>query len=224
MTGKGPRSGLSLQQEFRPVSATIDYYFSLISPFSYLGHKAFLDVVAKHGATVAYKPVNLPDVFKTSGVLPVSERPQSRQAYRLIELQRAADIRQLPLTLRPAHFPTNPALANGCVAAIAKAGGNPANFMFAVFQACWAHDEQIADEAVVRRLLSEAGHDGDAILAEATSEATLAEMAANTEAAIAAGVVGSPAYVLNGEPFWGQDRIDYIDHALASGRGPYTAD
>ncbi|MEM1284455.1 MAG: 2-hydroxychromene-2-carboxylate isomerase [Pseudomonadota bacterium] len=204
------------------MSATIDYYVTLISPFSYLGHKAFLSVAAKHSATIAYKPMNLMDVFKTSGALPIPERPQSRQNYRLIELQRIADVRQMPLTLRPAHFPTNPALANGCVAAIAQAGGDPADFMFAAFQACWVNDEQIADEAVVRRLLAETGHDGDATLAEATSDAILAEMTANTEAAIAAGAVGAPVYVLNGEPFWGQDRIYYLDHALASGRGPYT--
>ena len=206
------------------MAPSLDYYFSLISPFSYLGHKAFLDVAAKHGASVHFKPINLPGVFATSGALPIPERPKSRQAYRLIELQRIADVRQLPLNPRPAHFPTNPGLANGCVAAITATGGDPANFMFAVFQACWANERDIADEAVIRELLNENGHDADALMAAATAQETLDQIASNTEDAIAAGVVGAPGYVLNGEPFWGQDRVDYLNHALSTGRGPYTAD
>jgi 2-hydroxychromene-2-carboxylate isomerase len=204
-----------------PMAPTIDYYFTLISPFSYLGHKAFLDVAAKHGAAVRYKPMNLAGVFATSGAVPIPERPVSRQNYRLIELQRIADIRQLPLTLRPAHFPTNPALANGAVAAIAASGGDPADFMFAAFQACWSEDRDISQPETVRELLEATGHDAAAIMVAATSDEIIAAMAQNTEAAIAAGAVGAPVYVLNGEPFWGQDRVDYLDHALASGRGPY---
>jgi 2-hydroxychromene-2-carboxylate isomerase len=205
-----------------PMAPTIDYYFTLISPFSYLGHKAFLDVAAKHGAVVRYKPMNLAGVFATSGAVPIPERPVSRQNYRLIELQRIADIRQLPLTLRPAHFPTNPSLANGAVGAIATSGGDPADFMFAAFQACWTQDLDISRPETVRELLEATGHDAAAIMVAATSDEIIAAMAQNTEAAIAAGAVGAPVYVLNGEPFWGQDRVDYLDHALASSRGPYT--
>lgn len=204
------------------MAPTIDYYFTLISPFSYLGHKAFLDVTAKHGAAVRYKPMNLAGVFATSGAVPIPERPVSRQNYRLIELQRIADIRQLPLTLRPAHFPTNPALANGAVAAIAASGIDPADFMFAAFQACWTEDRDISQPETVRELLEATGHDAETIMVAASSDEITSAMVENTQAAIAAGAVGAPVYVLNGEPFWGQDRVDYLDHALASGRGPYT--
>lgn len=206
------------------MAPTLDYYFTLISPFSYLGHKAFLETAKKHGASIAYKPMNLAGVFATSGALPIPERPQSRQNYRLIELQRIADYRQLPLTLRPAHFPTNPALANGAVAAITAAGGDPADFMFDTFQACWVHERDISDADTVGSLLEAAGHDALAILAAATSDEIVSAMAKNTDAAVAAGAVGAPVYVLDGEPFWGQDRIDYLDHALSTGRGPYTPD
>lgn len=205
------------------MAPSIDYYFSLISPFSYLGHKAFLTVAAKHEASITYKPMNLAGVFATSGVLPIPERPVSRQNYRLIELQRIADFRGLPLTLRPAHFPTNPALANGAVAAISAAGGDPASFMFDIFQACWVNERDISQPETVRELLEATGHDATAIMAAATSQEIVAAMAENTDAAIAAGAVGAPAYVLAGEPFWGQDRIDYLDHALATRRSPFTA-
>ncbi|MBV6659081.1 MAG: 2-hydroxychromene-2-carboxylate isomerase [Devosiaceae bacterium] len=201
---------------------SIDYFFTLISPFSYLGHKAFLAVAGKHGAAVRYRPFNLFDVFKTSGAVPVPQRPASRQAYRLIELQRIAHFRDLPLTLKPKHWPTNPALADGAVQAIADGGGDPSDYMFRAFQACWVEDRDIADEATVAELLTAAGHDAAAVIAIAQSEAVVAERASNTEAAIAAGAVGAPVYTLAGEPFWGQDRIEYLDHALASGRGAFS--
>lgn len=205
------------------MSRTLDYYFSLISPFAYLGHLTFLALAQKHGASIAFKPMNVSDVFKTSGALPLLQRPPSRQAYRLIELQRIADYRQLPLTLKPKHFPTDPSLANAASAAIAAAGDNPGRFMFAAFQALWVQEQDIADEAVLRILLNACELDPDAVLEAAASPATQDQIAANTQAAIAAGVVGAPTYVLDGEPFWGQDRLEYLDQALSSGRGPYTA-
>lgn len=206
------------------MAPTIDYYFTLISPFSYMGHAPFLQVAARHGAMIAYKPINLAGVFKESGAVPVPDRPIARQKYRLIELQRIAHFRNVPLTLRPAHFPTNPALANGAAAAILAAGGDPASFMLAAFQACWVHDQDIAQVETVRALLEASGQDASTVLAAATSSGVLAQMASNTEQAVAAGVVGAPGYVLAGEPFWGQDRVEYLDHALATGRGPFTLD
>ncbi|MEM6381450.1 MAG: 2-hydroxychromene-2-carboxylate isomerase [Pseudomonadota bacterium] len=206
------------------MATQIDYYFTLISPFSYLGHQALMEVVRTHGSAIAYRPFNLFDVFKTSGAVPVPERPAPRQAYRLIELQRIAHYRDLPLTLRPKHWPTNPSLANGAVAAIAREGGDPSAFMFSAFQACWVHDHDISDPATISPLLEQAGHPVDATLAAAQSDAIVAEIATNTEMAITAGAVGAPVYVLDGEPFWGQDRIDYLDHALATGRAAFSAD
>jgi 2-hydroxychromene-2-carboxylate isomerase len=144
------------------MAPSIDYYFTLISPFSYLGHKAFLDVAAKHGAAVrlqADEPCRRLCNFwcgapsRATGLAP--ELPTDR-------VQRIADIRQLPLTLRPAHFPTNPSLANGAVAAIAASGGDPADFMFAAFQACWTQDLDISQPETVRELLEATGHDAAA--------------------------------------------------------------
>lgn len=205
------------------MSRMIDYYFSLISPFAYLGHPTFLALAQKHGATIAFKPMDVPAVFKTSGALPLPQRPASRQAYRLIELQRIADFRQLPLTLKPQHFPTDPSLANAATAAIVADGGTPERFMFAVFRALWVHQQDISDEAVLRVLLSACEHDGEAVLNAAQSADTQEQISANTQDAIAVGVIGSPTYVLDNEPFWGQDRLEYLDQALTSGRGPYQA-
>lgn len=202
---------------------TIDYFFTLASPYVYLGHRAFLDVASGHDAEVRFRPVALMGLWEHSGAVPLPQRPQSRQDYRLIELQRWREKRGLALNLHPKHFPTNPALADRSVIALVEAGADPANFTGAVQKALWAQDKDIADAGVLAGLLEQAGHVAGAILKAAQSDTVAAIHQANTEAAVAFGVVGAPGYVLNGEPFWGQDRIELLAEALASGRAPYTA-
>ena len=199
----------------------IEYYFTLSSPYAYLGHRAFLELAASHGAEVRYRPVALPAVFAETGGVPLPQRPKARQDYRFIELQRWRDRRGLPLNLRPRHFPTNPTLADRSVIALVEAGADPAGYMEAVFRALWAEERDIADRAVLADLLATAGHDAGSVLEAAEGDRAAAIHKANTEAAIAAGVVGSPTYVLNGEPFWGQDRIELLAEALKSGRAAF---
>jgi 2-hydroxychromene-2-carboxylate isomerase len=201
----------------------IDYFFTLVSPFVYLGHRAFLDVAREHGAEVRFRPVALMGVWEHSGAVPLPQRPQSRQDYRLIELQRWREKRRLPLNLHPKHFPTNPTLADRSVIALVEAGADPADYAGAVQKAVWAEDKDVADADVLAGLLEQAGHDAKAILAAAQSDAVAAIHKANTDAEVAHGVVGAPGFVLNGEPFWGQDRIELLADALASSRAPYAA-
>jgi len=203
------------------MSQEIDYYFTLISPYAYLGHDAFMAVAEKHGATVNFKPCVLGKVFEATGGLPLGKRAPARQAYRWIELQRWREKRNLPLTLQPAYFPADPSLADTCVLAILEAGGDPRGFMERTYRAVWALDKDIADEHVVDGMLADAGHDAHAIVARAKSPEIAAVYQANTDEAIAAGIVGAPGFVLHGEPFWGQDRIELLDDALTSGRAPY---
>lgn len=201
--------------------AHIDYYFYGASPFTYLGHKALEGVAARHGCGIAYKPVNLMGLWEISGAVPPAKRPPVRQRYRLIELQRAADFRGLPINLKPRHFPVDATLADQAVIALLNEKHDPSDYMFRIFSAVWVHDENISDPAVIERLLNESGFNGTAILDTAQSEPVASIRAKNTEEAIAADAVGVPAYVLNGEVFWGQDRIEWLEHALASGRAPF---
>jgi 2-hydroxychromene-2-carboxylate isomerase len=200
---------------------TIDYFFTLVSPFAYLGHRAFLDVSAEYGTAVRYRPVALPAVFEHTGGVPLAQRPKARQDYRFLELQRWRDKRGVPLNLRPKHFPTNPTLADRAAIALGEAGADPAGYMEAAFRACWADERDIADRSVLAELLEAAGHAAGPVLDAAESDAVAAIHKANTDQAIAVGAVGSPSYVLNREPFWGQDRIELLDDALKSGRPPY---
>ncbi|MEX4006881.1 2-hydroxychromene-2-carboxylate isomerase [Neoaquamicrobium sediminum] len=201
----------------------IDYYFICSSPFAYLGHKAFHELAARHGAEIRYKPINIGGVWEKSGSVPLGQRTPLRQRYRRIELQRIADMRGLPLELEPKFFPVDPGLADRCVIALVRQGADPAGFIWRVHQGVWAKGENIADPEQLAAYLMAEGHDADAVLKAAGEPEAAETLARNTSEASDAGAVGAPVYVLNGEPFWGQDRLDHLAHALETGRAPFRA-
>lgn len=203
----------------------VDYYFSLVSPWAYIGHELFLGIAAEHGAGVRFLPVGLPGVFAASGGLPLSKRAPARVAYRMVELQRWRDKRGMDFALRPAHWPFDPAVADACVIALVERDESPADFISAAFVAVFEEERDLADHAVLAKILEEAGYeDAAAVVEAAQSEKIRAAYARNAQEALAAGVFGSPAYVRQGEVFWGQDRLELLDEALASGRAPYSSD
>ena len=202
---------------------SVAYYFSLLSPWSYLGHAAFMRVVRAHDVKVVWKPIHLLALFPESGGLPLAKRHPSRRAYRDIELQRWRVERGLPLNLRPAFWPVDVGLADRIVIALAESGADPDSFVTRAFAGLWAEEDNLADEATLGRLLGDAGQDAATALARARSDETAELYAANTREALEAGVFGAPTYILDGEPFWGQDRIALLDGALAGGRAPFRA-
>jgi 2-hydroxychromene-2-carboxylate isomerase len=204
--------------------ASIDYWFSLASPWAFLGHDPLMQLAKAHDLAIIYKPVFLPDVFKETGGLPLHLRAPARRHYRNIELQRWRELRGVPLKLKPTHWPFDPKPADCCVTAIVEAGGDPSGFMRTLWQACWVADEDCAPRAKLAELLSATGHDAEDVLAAAESETVQAIYTGHVAEAIAAGVIGSPCYVLAGEVFWGQDRLDLLARALESKRGPYKID
>ena len=203
---------------------TIDYYLFAPSPFTYLGHDLLREVARKHGASIAYKPVDLMGVWAESGAVPPAKRPPVRQTYRLIELQRLADYRGLPLNPKPKHFPVDATLADSCATAISETGGDPHDFISANCRSVWVDEHDLSDEAVVRANLMAAGHDADAIIGQSQSAEISDVRARNTREAIAANAPGVPAYVVQGEVFWGQDRLEHLDHMLTTGREPITVE
>lgn len=202
----------------------VDYYFSLISPYAYLGHAAVLEAARASGARLVYKPVRIFELFAANGGLPLGQRAPARQRYRLYELQRAREQRALPLNLAPKFFPVDPGLADRCAIALVEAGADPAAYMDAAFRAIWAHDQDLADRDTVARLLRDHGHDAKATIAGAETAEVAARYRDYTEQAIAADLPGLPGYVLHGEPFWGQDRVEALREALLSARAPYRID
>ena len=127
------------------MAKTIDYYHSLISPWSYLGGPRLLDIAAAAGATVDVKPIDLAQVFPVSGGLPLAKRADQRRAYRLAELARWRDHLGMPLNIEPRYFPAAEGLAACMVIAAREAGADAAGLSNAVLRAVWAEQRDIAD-------------------------------------------------------------------------------
>jgi carboxymethylenebutenolidase len=196
---------------------TVDYYFSPMSPWTYLGHARFADMAQRHGALINVKPTDFGKVFPVSGGVPVAKRAPQRQAYRLVELKRFRDHLKLPLNLQPKFFPVPADLAAQFIIAAGRAGGSAAAMQLAgcILRACWAEERNISDTDALSAICKEQGMDAVALAAAAQSEAVKAEYAAYTEEAVARHVFGAPSYVIDGEIFWGQDRLEFVARALA---------
>lgn len=201
----------------------IDYYFSISSPWAYIGHRLFRDVVATYGLKVNHKPVVLVELFSETGGLPLIKRHPVRQRYRMLELQRWRDKRGLNFHFQPKHVPLNARLADGMVIAAIEAGHDPDPFLRRALVGVWEDELDLADAATLVRLADESGLPGKALVERSGTDEISQKYEQNRQDALAADVFGSPAYVLDGEVFWGQDRIELLVDALKSGRAPYRS-
>lgn len=193
----------------------VDYYVFLASPWAYLGSKRFADIAKRHGAAVRIIPMAAAEVFPVSGGLPLAKRAPQRQAYRIVELKRWREFLGMPLNLQPSFFPMNEALAARLVIATREAGQDAVGLAHAMMRGVWAEDRNIADPEILEQIVTESGLDPAKLFAAAESDAVQAEYARGTQRAIDANVFGAPSYVVDGEIFWGQDRLDFVDRALA---------
>ena len=196
--------------------AEIQYYFAPQSPWTYLGHLRFWDIARRHGARIEVLPVDLGGkVFPVSGGQPLGKRAPQRQAYRLVELQRFADYLHAPLKLQPKYFPVAGDDAARLIIAVDLHDGADAamHIADAVLRAVWVEERNIADEAMLVVLLRERELPARR-LDDAHSQAVQERYEANTQRAIEAGVFGAPSYVIDGEIFWGQDRLDFVARKL----------
>ena len=201
----------------------VDYYFSILSPWAYIGHGFFQDVANTYGLKVNHKPVVLVDLFSETGGLPLLKRHPVRQRYRMLELQRWRDKRGLNFHLQPANWPFNARLADGVVIAAIEAGHDPDPFLRLAFPAIWEDQLNLSDPATIAKIADISGLPGKQLVERSGSEEIGAAYEQNRQDALAADVFGSPAYVLDGEVFWGQDRIESLADALKSGRAPYRS-
>jgi len=202
-------------------SRTIIHYFSLHSPWAFLGYAPFTEVARRHGVGVEHRPVLLGELFSQTGGLPLARRHPARQRYRMVELKRWREKRAVEFHLKPAFWPYEPALADRAIIAAIAAGIDPDPLIRRLFAGVWQRQENMADPATLLGALAELGIAAD-ILIEAAGTNIAGIYAGNQARAIETDVFGSPSYVLDGEVFWGQDRIELLDDALSSGRAPFT--
>ena len=195
----------------------VDYYASLNSPWTYLGAARIEAMCAKHDATLKFWPVDFGLIFSASGGLPLPKRSPQRQTYRMMELLRWRDAVGVPLTLQPRYFPFPEAPLAQAVIALRETQGNPPAMALAhrILQALWAEDRDPVAE--FDALAAECGLDGPAVLAQGADARWAAMRQGDSEAALARGVFGAPSYVIEGEIFWGQDRLDFVERRLAAG-------
>jgi 2-hydroxychromene-2-carboxylate isomerase len=194
----------------------IDYYFATISPFMYLGHERFVALARRHGATIAVKPINFGEVFPVSGGLPLSKRAPQRQAYRLAELQRWSEHLNIPLNYQPKYFPVNGDLAAYWILAAMEQGlAQALDLTGAIGRAIWVQERDVAAESTLIAIAGEIGLDPGALARRAAADEIIGRYKALTQEAIERKVFGAPTYIYRDELFWGQDRLDFLDRALA---------
>ncbi len=181
---------------------TIDYYMSAGSPWTYLGHARLAEIAKRHGAQVNVKPVDFGVIFPQSGGLPLPKRAPQRQAYRLMELKRWKEYLGIPLVIQPKYFPVD----SGKAAALIAGAKPEARMALAgdLLAALWKDDRNIADPALLEELARRHGAKPDP-----------AQFEAFTQEALGRNVFGAPSFVYRDEIFWGQDRLDFLDRALA---------
>lgn len=196
----------------------VDYYVSLNSPWTYLGSQRFETIARKHGAHVTIWPVDFGSVFAASGGLPLPKRAPQRQAYRMMELTRWRDHLGVKLNLEPKFFPANELAAAKCVIALRELGRMPdaIKLAHAVLAALWAEDKDTGDPATLQGIITGCGLDANIVMKASEAPGMAEKRESYTQFAIARGVFGAPSFVIGGEIFWGQDRLDFVDRKLAA--------
>ena len=197
-------------------ATTVDYYMTLNSPWTYLGSALFAGIAARNNVTVNVKPAKFGPIFEQTGGLPLPKRSPQRRAYRMMELKRWREVRDIPLTLEPKYFPCDDTAATRLVIAARLRGEDAHKLSLELGRAIWEREETLADPAVISSAAKRAGVDAAALRAGGLSDAELDALHDQvTQEALTAGVFGAPSFVLpSGEIFWGQDRLELLERAL----------
>ncbi|MFZ6842774.1 2-hydroxychromene-2-carboxylate isomerase [Undibacterium sp. RuTC16W] len=193
-----------------------EYYFVPQSPWAYLGHQRFVDLAKKHAVRVDLKPIDLGKVFAISGGLPLAKRAPQRQAYRLVEMQRWSTHLELPMNLQPTFFPVAADSAAHLIIAAQLAHGTETalHLTGAIMRGVWAEQKNIADLDTLISIALDCDLDGKALIKSSETSSVSAEYERFTNEAIANNVFGVPWFVFNGESYWGQDRLDFLERVF----------
>ena len=202
-------------------SQTIEYYYALASPWSYLGNDRLREIAAAHGAIIDPVIVDYDRMFAAAGTIPLPQRPPLRKAYRLVELRRWSAWRGVPLVPEPRYYrgeveEPDERLAALIVTAARAAGEDSLTLAHAIGRALWAEERFPFVRSELLSIAQVIGLDGPSLLAAAERPETARLYESQTERAIARGVFGMPFYIWRDEPFWGQDRLEMLEAALGS--------
>ena len=204
----------------------LDCYYSLSSPWAYFAGPQLQDIVRRHRVKLVLKPYDFQAVVAQTGGIPIRTRPPARRSYHAEELARWRDYLGMPLNLEPKHYPqslpTDPEwnkYAGWMVIAAQQQGLDAFVLSHALLRALWAEERDTARPEVRIAVADENGYDGAALQALEQGAETQAVYRANSAEAVEKGVFGAPTYILEGERFWGQDRLAFLERALDRLRG-----
>ncbi|MEQ8708773.1 MAG: 2-hydroxychromene-2-carboxylate isomerase [Rhodospirillales bacterium] len=191
------------------------YFYSVRSSFAYLGSLEITALARQCERRLVHKPVHLGRLAEGSGGIRFPDLHPMRQAHAEREVVRWAKRRGMPVNPDPVHHYGGRELASGCVIGAQRSGGDVDALSAAVLAALWRDDRDLDSPEVLADLCESVGLDGASLVGNAHNPELQQEFAANSEEALALGVFGSPTYVVDGELFYGQDRLDFVREALA---------
>jgi 2-hydroxychromene-2-carboxylate isomerase len=197
------------------MTKTVDYFFAANSPWTYMGHARFVAIARHAGAHVAVRPVDMARVFAASGGLPLPQRPLQRQLYRMTELKRWREHLGIPINLEPKHSRVATEMAARLIVAADMKDLNALALTGFIGKAVWEEERDISDPETLKAIAAEHGRNPRLLWEAAQAPETKAAYETYTQEAIDRQVFGAPTYVYREELFWGQDRLDFLERALA---------
>ncbi len=191
------------------------YFYSVASPFAYLGNKRLIEISKKYSVEIIEKPIDLVGkVFVATGGVPVPQRHISRQNYRLLELKRWSEFLNIKINQKPKFFPPKdphtPALF--CIASIDM--GIKIEFGMKVLEQLWAQENDISNLETLKLIANDLKINFEDLNKLAMSDKIKNIYEANTQEAINMNIFGVPTYIYNNEMFWGQDRLELLEYSL----------
>lgn len=194
----------------------IEYFYACHSVYAYFGAWRLAEIADEYGAQVIHRPFDFDPVMAAAGGAPFQARPKPHMDYFFgRELMRWAEFRNLPWIMRRPTFHDNPlSLGNGAIIAAQNLGWDVHGLSRALLQAHWRDDADPADSDTVARIAEDLAMNAEILLAEAMSDRAQQQHTANTKEAIARHVIGSPTYFVDGDMFYGQDRLEMVARAL----------
>ncbi|HVJ58951.1 MAG TPA: 2-hydroxychromene-2-carboxylate isomerase [Burkholderiaceae bacterium] len=194
----------------------IEFYFDFSSPYSYLAAEAIEPLAAKYKRTVDYKPMLLGVAFKTSGMAPLTEIPLKGD-YSKRDFARSARFAGVPFNM-PHPFPVSTVTAARALLWLKQA--HPArvrDFVHGLLRAYFVEGRNIGEAPVVAQVADEIGLDAAEMAVAVQEPAIKDQLKRHVDEAIARGVFGAPFFFIDGEPFWGNDRLPQLERWLAHG-------
>ncbi|MEM7213284.1 MAG: 2-hydroxychromene-2-carboxylate isomerase [Pseudomonadota bacterium] len=201
---------------------TIEYVYSAHSAYAYLGSAELGRICARHDVTLVHKPVLLTPVVEAQGSPSFRARTQAHVDYFFgREIERWAEYREVPIVnYRPTHHDADYALASGMIIALGETGAATDAMADGLLEAHWRDDADLSDPEMLARVATGLGHDAASLLDRAASDHAQAILRANSDWARDRSVFGSPTYIVDGDPFYGQDHLHLVERAIST---PFAA-